>query len=55
MIILGFIRHYNQLLAHLSQLEKLDFVTDDLKSLRDAIVDAISHNVPLTVAVLRGI
>ena len=54
MIILGFIRHYNQLLAHLSQLEKLDFVTDDLKSLRDAIVDAISHNAPLDSGGLKG-
>ena len=54
MIILGFIRHYNQLLVHLSQLEKLDFVTDDLKSLRDAIVDAISHNAPLDSGGLKG-
>ncbi len=54
MIILGFIRHYNQLLVHLSQLEKLDFVTDDLKSLRDVIVDAISHNAPLDSGGLRG-
>ena len=54
MIILGFIRHYNQLLVHLSQLEKLDFVTDDLKSLRDVIVDAISHNAPLDSGGLKG-
>ena len=54
MIILGFIRHYNQLSVHLSQLEKLDFVTDDLKSLRDAIVDAISHNAPLDSGGLKG-
>ena len=54
MIILCFIRHYNQLLLHLSQLEKLDFVTDDLKSLRDAIVDAISHNAPLDSGGLKG-
>ncbi|MEC8518847.1 MAG: hypothetical protein VXY59_03775, partial [Pseudomonadota bacterium] len=51
---LCFIRHYNQLFLHLSQLEKLDFVTDDLKSLRDVIVDAISHNAPLDSGGLKG-
>ena len=54
MIVLAFIRHSSQLSGHLSQLEKLDFVTDDLKNLRDAIVDAISHNAPLDSGGLKG-
>jgi DNA primase len=54
MILLAFIRHSSQLSGHLSQLEKLDFVTDDLKYLRDAIVDAISHNAPLDSGGLKG-
>jgi DNA primase len=54
MIMLAFIRHSNLLSEHLSQLEKLDFVTDDLKYLRDAIVDAISHNGPLDSGSLKG-
>ena len=54
MIMLAFIRHSSQLSGHLSQLEKLDFVTDDLKNLRDAIVDAISHNAPLDSGGLKG-
>ena len=54
MIVLAFIRHSSQLSGHLSQLEKLDFVTDDLKYLRDAIVDAISHNAPLDSGGLKG-
>ena len=54
MIMLAFIRHSSQLSGHLSQLEKLDFVTDDLKYLRDAIVDAISHNAPLDSGGLKG-
>ena len=54
MIMLAFIRHSSQLSGHLSQLKKLDFVTDDLKNLRDAIVDAISHNAPLDSGGLKG-
>ena len=54
MIMLAFIRHSSQLSGHLSQLDKLDFVTDDLKYLRDAIVDAISHNAPLDSGGLKG-
>ena len=54
MIMLAFIRHSSQLSGHLSQLEKLDFVTDDLKYIRDAIVDAISHNAPLDSSGLKG-
>ncbi|EJW21926.1 hypothetical protein IMCC14465_03200 [alpha proteobacterium IMCC14465] len=48
MIMLAFIRHAKLLAGHLDQLEKLDFETADLKSLRDAIVDAISHEISLT-------
>ena len=54
MIMLAFIRHSNHLSTYLSQLEKLDFVKDDLKSLRDAIVDAISNNAPLDSGGLKG-
>lgn len=64
MIVLAFIRHHDFLSGELEKLAMLDFVNEDLKKMRDAMVDAITHdalpggasndNDPLDNAGLKG-